>query len=323
MSERLALRDDAQVVRDPAGLTSLVEGHIRAPVGTLGPALDQALAALERGTTEQELLAATTEAEGESAIMKLQLLLRRLEHGCWLTRSVWADGAPLATLHPVGHVVPPQPPPADLSGPLTLSRFALLRAAHGELRAESPLQSAFVVLDEPRLATLLGALARPSRAEELAASVPWLDPGALKPLLRLLRDGAIVAAADAVEPPAQAQWSFVDQLFHVRSRAGRNLGGFGGTYHREGKEEPLPAVQPLRGEAIALPTPDLAARTAADPPFGEVVERRRSIRVHDDANPITLAELGELLYRCARVRQTFHDGHQELSSRPYPAGGAC
>jgi SagB-type dehydrogenase family enzyme len=323
VTETLALRADAQAVVTPEGVTALVEGHVRAPLGKLGPALTAAVAALATGAQEEQLIALTTEAEGEMAVLKLQMMLRRLDQGGWLARTVSADGVPLATRHPVGHAMPPQPPPADLAGPMVLSRFACLRAEGGVLRVESPLHAAYAELHAPALGALVARLAQPVQADELADSVPGLEPAAVRPILRLLRDAAVVTAGGAPEPPGQAQWSFADLLFHARSRVGRNLGGFGGTYHREGTAEPLPAVKPPRPSAVVLPKPDLAAVTADDPPFGEVLERRRSIRVHDDAQPITVAELGELLYRAARVRGVMHDGHQELSSRPYPGGGAC
>jgi len=220
-------------------------------------------------------------------------------------------------------VTPPQQPPAALSGPLVLSRFAAVRVQDGVLRVESPLHDAFVELYDPALMVLIGRLATPAPADELADGVAGVAPAAIRPLLRLLRDGAIVVAGDAPEPGGQAQWSFADLLFHARSRAGRNLGGFGGTYHREGAAEPLPAVKAPQAVAVALPKPDLEALRASDPPFADVVERRRSIRGHDDSRPITVQELGELLYRSARLRGVVHDGHQELASRPYPAGGAC
>jgi len=52
------------------------------------------------------------------------------------------------------------------------------------------------------------------------------------------------------------------------------------------------------------------------------MEDRRSVRAHDDATPITATQLGELLYRCARVRQRYErDGH-EYENRPYPSGGS-
>jgi SagB-type dehydrogenase family enzyme len=323
VTETLGLRADAQAILTPEGVTALVEGHVRAPLGKLGPALTGAVAALADGAQEEQLIALTTEAEGETAVLKLNMMLRRLDQGGWLRHTVSVDGVPLATRQPVGHVMPPQLPPADLAGQLVLSRFACLRADNGVVRVESPLHAVFVELHDPALAGLVGRLALPGQASELGDSVPGLAPAAIRPILRLLRDAAVVRAAGAPEPPGQAQWSFADLMFHARSRVGRNLGGFGGTYHRQGLAEPLPAVKPPRAPALVLPTPDLAAVTAEDPPFGVVLERRRSIRVHDDANPITVSELGELLYRAARVRGVMHDGHQELSSRPYPGGGAC
>jgi SagB-type dehydrogenase family enzyme len=324
VNETLALRSDAKVEMSAEGVSSLVEGHIRAPLGRLGPALARALDALLAGAEEDVLVASAIEAEGEQAVMKLQLLLRRLEQGGWLTRSVHVGGKPLVTMHPIGHVTPGQPPFADLSKPVRLSRFAALRADGGRLRVESPLHSVFVELHEPMLAGMLATLAVPATVDVVAEAHPWLPSLAVRPVLRLLRDAAVVGSGDAAEHQArEGQWSFVDLHFHARSRAGRNLGGFGGTYHRREAAAPLPAIRAPWPEAVALPKPDLVSVTAADPPFGEVLERRHSTRLHDDSNPITVGELGELLYRVARVRGVMNDGMQELSSRPYPGGGAC
>jgi SagB-type dehydrogenase family enzyme len=54
-----------------------------------------------------------------------------------------------------------------------------------------------------------------------------------------------------------------------------------------------------------------------------VIENRKSVRAHDPASPITLEQLGELLYRSARIRRVFGcpDG-QEAADRPYPSGGS-
>ncbi len=66
---------------------------------------------------------------------------------------------------------------------------------------------------------------------------------------------------------------------------------------------------------------ELAAKS--DPTLTETLERRRSVREHDPASPITVAQLGELLYRSMRRRDGFTapDG-QELVDRPYPSGGS-
>jgi oxazoline/thiazoline dehydrogenase len=64
-----------------------------------------------------------------------------------------------------------------------------------------------------------------------------------------------------------------------------------------------------------------------------VMERRRSAR-EAPASPITARELGELLFRSARVRRVYPamrlDGNdapsfarEEVTDRPYPSGGSC
>jgi SagB-type dehydrogenase family enzyme len=58
-----------------------------------------------------------------------------------------------------------------------------------------------------------------------------------------------------------------------------------------------------------------------DSPFTRVLEERRSIREYGEG-PITDRQLGEFLYRSARVKEVLKGEFQELSTRPYPGGGA-
>jgi SagB-type dehydrogenase family enzyme len=132
------------------------------------------------------------------------------------------------------------------------------------------------------------------------------------------------AAEDA--SPVLQTWHFADLLFHSRCRAGRHdepsdVFGF------RGRLPYLPAVKaPMSRETIDLDVPDLAALQTHDVPFTRVLEERRSIREYD-ARPITLTQLGEFLYRVARVKRVIEpDGERLLyqaSVRPYPGGGAC
>src|SRR5262249_32785554 len=67
-----------------------------------------------------------------------------------------------------------------------------------------------------------------------------------------------------------------------------------------------------------------------DPPLARVQERRRSVRDFDAHRPITDRQLGEFLFRVARVKDcrqaevmTPHGPiHMDFASRPYPAGGS-
>jgi SagB-type dehydrogenase family enzyme len=98
-------------------------------------------------------------------------------------------------------------------------------------------------------------------------------------------------------------------------------------YPFAGELDPEPALAGFPGPAVALPTPDLAALMAADPPLARVMEERRSIRQFG-ADPLTAGQLGEFLYRVARVRSAFEvaasdEVFYEVTDRPLPAGGAA
>jgi hypothetical protein len=83
----------------------------------------------------------------------------------------------------------------------------------------------------------------------------------------------------------------------------------------------LPAVKAITGPAIPLHRPDLARLKQEDPPFTAVLEGRRSRRI-PGPEPLTMQQVGELLFRSSRVRGRTRTEHEEVSSRPYPSGGA-
>jgi len=125
-------------------------------------------------------------------------------------------------------------------------------------------------------------------------------------------------------------WEFHDLLFHPRSREGRHDAPLGPTGRFLGRLEPPPAVKPAAAtETIELYRPDLERIEKDDPPLARVMEQRRSIRRYA-AEPITREQLGEFLYRTARVRARWSDEFEtpngvariELTSRPHPSGGA-
>jgi SagB-type dehydrogenase family enzyme len=294
----LRLRRDATL--EPGERPTLVEGHVRAGIGPAGPGLQRALGLLAAdGATEDAL----DDAVGEEELMGLQLALRRLEAGGWLERVVVEGGTPLATLTPFGHVFAPV-----LAAPreVVLSRFAHVRLDEGALVVESPRAAVRVTLHEPDAAARVFALREPADAAD--------------PVVGLLARAGMAVAPGSEDGRELAQWSFADLLFHARSRVGRNLGGYGGSFRLEGRFEPLPARRPPFEPAVELAKPDLDALD--EPSFQEVLDARSSIRVHDDERPLTAAQLGAFLYRVARVRGVWHDGHEEVVSRPFPAGGS-
>lgn len=242
--------------------------------------------------------------------------------------SVYAGGTLVAQVEPIGEGFRiPRPVEPAPDRPLALSRFACLRADGGRAVLESPLCHARLLIEAPALAALLAALARGCLPEAAAQACPELPPAAVEAILALLVDLDFAAPAGAGGAAAEAsdalrQWEFHDLLFHARSRIGRHDVPVGGTFRFAGKIAPLPAVKPpMSSAAIALHRPDLLALQHNDMPLAAAMERRRSVRRHDGP-PLDVASLGEFLFRVARLRERATVHGVELSSRPYPNGGA-
>jgi SagB-type dehydrogenase family enzyme len=122
--------------------------------------------------------------------------------------------------------------------------------------------------------------------------------------------------------PASQQWSFADRLLHARSRSERQIDGYGATFPHKGEHLPFPPAARLARNTprISLARPDLAAIAGQDSPFTAVLETRRSVRDYDDT-PVTASELGEFLYRAARIRGTYTVAGVEHVNRPFPSAG--
>jgi SagB-type dehydrogenase family enzyme len=293
---------------------------VRAPLGALGPGLSRALALLagDDPVGEDDIRAAAAEAEGIAAVLKVKTLLERLDRGGWLERVVVAGERPLLGVRPLGHDLGGPPPAPPVDAPVVLSRYAHVRPLDGGLVVETPRRAVRVVVGDAAVLGVLAAVAAPTAASALA--VDGLDRGELDAVVAALVRAGLVVAAGEESSQTFAQWSFADLLFHQRSRIGRHIGGYGGSFPFEGRFAPLGAVREHPGPEIALHAPDLAA--IDEPRLTDVLESRVSVRRHDDDRPLTVARLGEFLYRCARNRAVFTDGHEEAVSRPYPAGGA-
>jgi SagB-type dehydrogenase family enzyme len=210
-----------------------------------------------------------------------------------------------------------------------LSRFALLRCDAGRFVLESPLGFGRVVLHDSRAAALCHALSTPRTLEDAGRAMPGLPLPILDRLAGLMLGIDAISpeeAPDAARAAALATWSAPDLWFHLRSRQGRHDAPYGATYPRLGVVDPAPAIKPrMEGEIVPLFRPDLDAATAGDPPFTRVLETRRSYR-RWGARPIRVAELGEWLYRAARIRSVIDRTEQRpyvATNRPYPGGGAC
>jgi oxazoline/thiazoline dehydrogenase len=284
-----------------------------------------------------ELLAALREVAGAGALqdglirrlpfhdaLRLDFYLHELIEQGWLCHAVWEDGAPFATCVPIqrDHRLSEAPAPGSR---WMISRFALVRRAGGRMLLESPLARAHIELHHPRASALLAAMAAPRSASELAAEAPGTNPATAELFLELLaRAGFATSAGPDGSPsedadPALLQWEFHDLFFHTRNREGRHANPYGGVDRFSNTE---PAVKPhMSADFIALDRPDLDRLRSGDVPFTRVLEDRKSRRDHGSP-AISARELGEFLFRAARVTRVVETSKGAHSWRPYPTGGA-
>ncbi|MEV0678935.1 SagB family peptide dehydrogenase [Actinosynnema sp. NPDC050436] len=242
------------------------------------------------------------------------------------------DGRPLLSAAPVGaraRFVLPLLQPRDR---VRLSRFAVLRPCGGELLVESPLAPYRVRLHRHLAVRVATALSAATTVVDLATALRVTRP-VVTDLVAYLVAAGVVLRGDRDPPagrtgfaedhdPVLARWTGHDLHFHTATRHGRGDGPSGAVYPLAGRTPPPPALRPPRpGRAVPLPRPDLAARAATDPPLVAVVEAERGAGPPGVRAP-SCAELGELLYRTARVRRTTRalvDGvpAHEVGDRPH------
>ncbi|MHB1558433.1 MAG: SagB family peptide dehydrogenase [Isosphaeraceae bacterium] len=340
----IALRDGVTASRsDDGGDGVIVEGHgLRVSMRLAGAVIVDAILGLASpGGDEERTEADLLEAGGPTALASWYYAIERLERRGLLVRSLVANGRPIASLVPMTTTLAP---PAGVAvfptaGPrYRLCRFAFLRREGETLVIESPRSAVRIVLHDPAAAVVIAGLAAWSSRNELFILADALPPGAVDGVVQLLANAGMIEADDGGsrseghrlnDDPAE-WWEFHDLLFHARSRRGRCDHPFGATYRLAGRAAVPPPVREIPpGESIRLPRPDPDRLGREDPPLFRVVEARRSERT-PGGRPIALEQLGEFLYRVARVR-----GEQAVTletpagpvrtdfvARPYPSGGA-
>lgn len=237
-----------------------------------------------------------------------------------LRQTLRVDEKPFATLTPLSFYFRFQEQEISADKRFVLSRFAYMHLVGENMRLESPTGHAELTLYDPRAMTLLGTLASPHSAADLAAACGLETEEAQVMLNFLLNMEAVVADEEQAPDPVRDPWEFHDLLFHTRSRLGRHDRPYGGTYPFKDIFPALPTIKPpMEGEVIELETPDLDQIRQQEASFTEVLESRKSIR-SQGADPISLAQLGEFLYRTSRIKQLSGDG--TVCFRPAPGGGA-
>ncbi|BAY66532.1 hypothetical protein NIES22_66710 [Calothrix brevissima NIES-22] len=287
------------------------------------PGLRSALEHLKHSAlTATELTALVVEADGVEDGLNFEAELQKLINLGWICHSV----LPLATAIAIATDYQLISPVFDWHQHFTLSRFAFLRQENQQFVLESPLSKAKIILLDWRAAAVIGKLAQSDSLftlERLAESL--IDVKIVRSLIQLL----IATKMISLEPESEAlaEWQFHNLLFHRQTRSQRlddvrklKMPSF------EDSERSHFIKSPMSDGVIFLEKPHLEALAKTDISLTQAIESRQSIREYDN-QPITLNQLGEFLYRCARVKGVYtHEGDimniGEFTKRPYPAGGA-
>ncbi|WP_245663200.1 SagB family peptide dehydrogenase [Nocardia inohanensis] len=312
LTTRYALRAGVTCLTVPGGAILLNPPQQQKLTG-LSKAQGQALKSLNRGP------GTAVELAGEAGpIAETVALLEQLAEQGWLSLTVLDGDHALYTVQPF--TAPPAGSTREVDGRATLSKFAVIHRDSDGIVLEHPTAWCDLRIHDPRLLALAGG-SKPAEVG-LSEDVSARFAGDLR------WGGFTAAPATEAQTFTTRSWSAPDLWFHRRSTLGSRVitwDHFGPTAWAESAAfPPLPARRPeYDGEPIGLPAPDLESLRVADPSFTTVLEDRRSTRAFDDAAPVTLAQLAELLYRTARTRsvETTPDG-QQRPSRPYPSGGS-
>jgi oxazoline/thiazoline dehydrogenase len=286
------------------------------------PGLRSALEHLKHSAlTAAQLTALVVEADGVEDGLNFEAELQKLINLGWICHSV----LPLATAIAIATDYQLVSSAFDGQEPLILSRFAFLRQENQQFVLESPLSKAKIILLDWRAAALIGKLAQSDSSftlESLADSL--IDVEIVRSLIQLL----IATKMISLEPESEAlaEWQFHNLLFHRQTRLQR-LDDVRKSKmpHFVDSERSHFVKSPMSDRVIFLEKPHLEALAKTDISLTQAIESRQSIREYDN-QPITLNQLGEFLYRCARVKEVYTLEEDimnigECTKRPYPSGG--
>jgi SagB-type dehydrogenase family enzyme len=268
---------------------------------------------------------------GDDAQAKWEHLHRALDRlNPLIIRSLKQEsGDPVLSVVPLAAGSRFHPVPLPPGVPVRMSVYARLRADGRECNIESPLALHRVVLHQAEAVRLIAPLMSPiTPAAYLAASAP-ADPVAGSVLEYLVAAGMAVVGQPSGEntftfaedhDPATVGWSQIDMMFHTRSTLGRHDHDFGATCPIAPLEPP---VKRQADQYVPLHRPRFEDLWATDPPLTAAIEGRRSQRRYG-SGAITAEQIGDLLYRTARVRRLSMSTPDDASGhtdRPYPSGG--
>ncbi|MBO06545.1 MAG: dehydrogenase [Parcubacteria group bacterium] len=330
----LSFRNDVSVHRK-GGDIILTNGRISAlRLKEPSPGLSAIVDSLsDKGGTEDALCNILINEDGASNLGKFYYHLSKLMEKDFLCRTVKHEGQCISTLEPISKYFQFKEQHIDSNVKYRISRFAYCHDENGRMVLESPLGHCRLVLHDWRGAAYINMLSQPCTVRDINIAFPDVNKEVVRQVFVFLFNTHAICEVDEDGNVAEEhnnallQWEFHDLLLHARSRAGRHSNPVGGTYRFMKKIDPLPAVKTkMNGETVELYKPDIEKLKKDDVPFTFVVEKRCSVRENGE-DPLTAEQIGEFLYRSARIRKIMdavpEKGlYSQVSNRPYAGGGA-
>lgn len=326
----LSFKPGISLIENPRADIQLNLKHNTLNLKQLSPGLLAVIKILcSDGATAENLSKVVLETDGFSALPNFYYYLERFINIGAICHTVHSDGLPLATIVPNSPNYQFQFKKVAVESNYILSRFAYCHREKDQMILESPLSHAHIILANWQSSAIVTELVKPGNCRELYQKIPGTSEETMQIFLSLLLTADMLSEVEENEGEQQeesstlAQWEFHDLLFHTRVRTGRHNNSIGRNYRFLGKLQQLPVVKPkVSNDIIDLYKPELKELEEADLSFTSVLEARRSIRKFGE-QPITVQQLGEFLYRSARLKTITKTDIEELSNRFYPSAGAC
>ena len=279
----------------------------------------------EGGKTLTELREIILENDSKDSLVTFETYLDKFIAQGWICFSV----LPFATAIPLVKEASFSYPTINWTNTnFSLCRFSYLHQVDGKMLLDCPLSKFKVILHHWQGAGLIAQLSQPQTINSLLEEMGEINREVVENFLCLLlatENLSMISATGEIETekPPLLYWEFHDLLFHSRTRMGRQDQPSGSTRRFLGKTEEIPAIKaPMSDKFIDLPKPDLEQLAYTDISLSKALEIRESIREYGE-NPMTLRQLGGLLYRCGRISKTTeYPGMSKKYHRPYPSGGA-
>ncbi|MGW4528430.1 SagB/ThcOx family dehydrogenase [Amycolatopsis sp. NPDC004378] len=285
----------------------------------------ESLGRLALGPVSMANLAASGHAGNDAWRLSLRKILTRLSGSVVHSLALNDGRGPVLSAIPVTQfpVFPDGPLPAGRQ--VRLSRFTALRADDGALLAESPGARYKVALFSPPAVVIASALASPATVGQLAEAT-GVPEAVVADVVEFLVAAGVVLLGDAEGrftehgDPDMATWSHDDLIFHARSRTWQKGSPADPGAARAGLEPPV-VKQVTAGPTFPLYRLDPAAPEAGEPTLTALLETDHACPEFSE-RPLSARQLGEFLFRAARVRSV-GPAHlpggpsHEASQRPY------